>query len=68
MGSAVLLVALSSNVQEFCFQAAKHSYIECAELQGDLFADCEEWHFQAAKRFDKSRTILQEGRFADAEK
>ena len=34
MGSAVLLVALSSDVQEFCFQAAKLSYTECAELRG----------------------------------
>ena len=41
--------------------------MNCAELQGCLFADCQEWHFQARKRTDKSSTILQDGRFADAE-
>ena len=37
------------------------------ELQGVLFADCQKWHFQAVKRSNKSSTILQEGRFANAQ-
>ncbi len=37
------------------------------ELQRGLFADCQEWYFQAAKRTDKGSTILQEVRFADAQ-
>ena len=40
----------------------------CAELQGGLFPNCQEWRFQAAKRSDTSSAILQEGRFADAQK
>ncbi len=28
---------------------------------------CHEWHLQAAKRSDKSSTVLQEGRFAHAQ-
>ena len=39
----------------------------CVELQGGLFADCQEWHFQAAKSSENSSTILQEGRFANAQ-
>ena len=42
--------------------------MDSVEVQGVLFADFEEWHFQAAKRSDKSSTILQEGRFAHAKK
>ena len=38
--------------------------MDCVELQGCRFADCQERHFQAAKRSDKSSTILQERRFA----
>ena len=41
--------------------------MDCAGLQGSLFADCQEWHFQSAKRTDKGSTILQEVRFADAQ-
>ncbi len=33
------------------------------DLQRGLFDDCQEWHFQAANRSDKSSTILQLGRF-----
>ena len=32
-----------------------------------LFDDSQEWHFQGAKRSDKSSTILQEGRLAHAQ-
>ena len=38
----------------------------CAELQGCLIADCQEFCFQAAKLSDMSSTILQE-RFADGQ-
>ena len=38
----------------------------CAELQGGLLANCQEWHIVAAKRSDRSSTILQESRFANA--
>ena len=41
--------------------------MDFAELQRGLFADCQVWHFQAAKRSDMSSTIMQEGRFADAQ-
>ena len=50
MGSAVLVNGQSADIQEFCFQAANHSDMDCAELQGGLFANCQVWHFQAAKR------------------
>ena len=36
------------------FQAVKGSDMVCAELQGDLFVDCQEWYFQGAKLKDKS--------------
>ena len=39
--------------------------MDCDEMKGGLFADSQEWDFQAAKRSDKCSTILQEGRFAD---
>ena len=64
MGSAVLEVRRSANIHEFCFQAAKRSDMECVELQGCLFADCQEWHFQVSKRCDICSNIPQEGRFA----
>ena len=41
--------------------------MDCVEVQGGLFADRQEWHFQAAKRSDKSSKIQQEGRYADAQ-
>ncbi len=67
MSSAVLEGSRSANINEFCFQAAKPSNMDCVEVQRCLFADCQEWHFQAAKRSDKSSTILQEGRFVHAQ-
>ena len=39
----------------------------CAELQGVLLPDCQEWYFHAAKRSNKSSTILQGGGLADAQ-
>ena len=47
------------------FLAAKLSDMDCVELQGGLFVDCQEWNFQVSKRSDYCRTVLQEGRFAD---
>ena len=67
MSSAVLEVGRSADIHEFCFLAAKYADMNCAEVQGFLFADFQEWHFQAAKRSDKSSTILHEGRFAHAQ-
>ena len=52
MGSAVLLGGRSANIQEFCFQAAKRSDMDCEEQQECLFPDSQEWHFHAAKRSD----------------
>ncbi len=45
MGSAVLEVGRSADIHEFYFQAAKRLHMNCVELQGCLFADCQEWHF-----------------------
>ena len=44
-----------------CFQTAKRSDIGFADMQGGLFAHCQEWYFQAAKRSDKSSSTMQEG-------
>ena len=67
MGSAVLHGVRSADINEICFQAAKLSDMKCVEVLGGLFVDCQEWHFQAAKRSDNGRTIPQEGRFAHAQ-
>ncbi len=65
MGSAVLDGGRSAYINEFCFQAAKRSDMDCVELQGCLFADCQEIHFQVLKRSDNCSTILQERRFGN---
>ena len=49
------------------FQGAKRCDMDCVEVQGGLFDDSHEWHFQAAKSSDKSSTILQVCRFTDAQ-
>ena len=41
--------------------------MDFAQLQWGLFADCQEWHFQAAKSSDINSTIMEEGRFAVAQ-
>ena len=66
MVSAVLDGGRSAYIHEFCFQAAKRSNMDCVELQVGLFADNQEWD-KAAKRSDKSSTILKECRFAHAQ-
>ena len=45
MASAVCVGGRFTHIQEFCFQAAKCSDMDCAELQGGLYVDCQEWHF-----------------------
>ena len=35
-------------------------------MHGGLFADCQEWRFQDAKRSDMSSAFLREVRYADA--
>ena len=64
MGSAVLEVCRSADIHEICFQATKRSDMDCVELQGCLFAECQKWHFQVSKSLDNCSTILQERRFA----
>ncbi len=68
MGSAVLECGRSADIQEFCFQGAKRSDMDCDELQGALFAHIQEWDFQATERPDKSSTLLQGFRFAHVQK
>ena len=58
MDSDVLPGGPSANVQQICFQTAKLSVMVCDELQAILLADCQEWRIVAAKRSDKSSTIL----------
>ncbi len=48
MGSAVLVGGRFVDIQEFFFETAKLSDMDCVELQEGLFADCQEWHIQAA--------------------
>ncbi len=52
---AVLLYSL------IMFQGAKRSDMDFVEVQGGLFANSHEWHFQDAKRSDMSSTFLQDG-------
>ena len=49
MSSAVLVGGRSADFHYLCFQVGKHSDRDCAEVQGCLFADCQERHFQAEK-------------------
>ena len=46
---------------------ATRSDMECNGLLRGLFADCEEWHFQAENPSDKSSTFLLLGRFGEAQ-
>ena len=65
MFSTVLEDSRSADILEFCFQAAKRSYLDSVELQEGLFVDCEAWHILVSKLSDNCSTILQESRFAD---
>ena len=47
--SALLEVGRSADIYEFCFPAAKRSDMDCVEVQGRLFADCQEWRFHFSK-------------------
>ena len=66
MCSAVLVVGRSADIHEYIFKLKMFRYGLC-QLQGGLFAECEEWLFQAATRSDKSSIILQEGWFPDSQ-
>ena len=68
MSRSVFYIGRSADIHVFCFQAAKRSDMNCIEVQVGQFADCEEWHFQAAKCSERSRNILQECRFPHAQK
>ena len=46
MSSAVQDGGRSADIHEFCFKAAKRSDMDCDELQGCLFPDSQECHFQ----------------------
>ena len=39
--SAVRVVCRSAAIQEYCFEAAKLSGMDCAVQEGGLFADCQ---------------------------
>ena len=49
MCNGVLEGGRSADIHELSFQAAKRSHMDCAELQGGLFAYTQEWDFQAPK-------------------
>ena len=65
LGSALLLVCRSNNVQQFCFETTKRSDMRLYVLQGGLLANCHQQRIVAAEIFDEIRTNLQEGRFAN---
>ena len=65
--SAVLLGGRSADVQEFCFQNCKTFRYGLSRNARCLLADCQKWRIVAAKRSDKSSTLLQEVRFANAQ-
>ena len=48
MGSAFLEGGRSAYIHEFCYQTAKRSDMDCVELQGCLFSDSQEIHFQVS--------------------
>ena len=50
MGCAALLCGRYADVQEFCFQTAKRTDMDCKGLQVGLLANCQEWRIVAAKR------------------
>ncbi len=52
MCSAALEGGRSADIYELCFHTTKRSDMYCVEVQGGLFTDSHEWHFQAAKRSD----------------
>ena len=58
MGSALLVGGRFDDIQEFFFQAAKRSDMNCAELQGLLLADCQEFCIVAKKFSEKSSTLM----------
>ncbi len=65
MCSALLECGRSADIQEFCFQGAKRTDMDCDGQQVGLFSYSHEWDFQAAKISDKRSTLLQDCRIAD---
>ena len=65
MFSAVLDGGRSADIHEICFQAAKRSDMDCMELQGDLFAESQEWHIPVNKLSDNCNAFLEDIRFPD---
>ncbi len=64
MNSAFLEGGHSADIHEYFFQAAKYSDMEFVQLEGCVFVESQEWHFQVSKRWDNCSYIPQEGRFA----
>ena len=50
VSSAVLICGRFADIQEMRFKTEKLLDMGCAVMQVILFADCQEWYFQAAKR------------------
>ena len=67
MNSAFREGVHSADIHEFIFQAAKHSDMEFVQLEGCLFAESQEWHFQVSKRSDNCSNIPQENGFVDVQ-
>ena len=58
MCSAIPEGGCFADVQELRLKHENFSDLGCAELQGVLFADCQEWQFQATKRSDMSSIFM----------
>ena len=50
MNSAFLEGGHSADIHEYFFQAAKYSDMEFVQLEGCVFVESQEWHFQVSKR------------------
>ena len=59
IGSAVQLGCRSADFPNYVFKLQNVQIWTVTDCKRGLFADCQEWHFQAANRSDKSSTILQ---------
>ncbi len=65
MSSAFLEGGHSADIHEFFFQDAKYSDMEFVQLEGCVFAESQEWHFQVLKSSDHCSNIPQEKGFVD---
>ena len=50
MSSTFLEGGHSADIHEYFFQAAKYSDMEFVQLEGGVFVESQEWHFQVSKR------------------